>query len=51
VKNIEDIKMYVRLLTVLSPLNAELIPIRHLLALVRDHHFVDVSRIRVKVFV
>jgi hypothetical protein len=30
-----------------NPLNAELNPIRHLLALVRAHHFVHVSRIRV----
>jgi hypothetical protein len=29
-----------------NPLNAELNPIRHLLALVRGHHFVHVSRIR-----
>jgi hypothetical protein len=32
---------------VLNPLNAELNPIRHLLALAGAHHFVDVSRIRV----
>jgi hypothetical protein len=32
----------------LNPLNAELNPIRHLLALVGAHHFVHVSRIRVK---
>jgi hypothetical protein len=31
-----------------NPLNAELNPIRHLLALAGAHHFVDVSRIRVK---
>jgi Fe2+ or Zn2+ uptake regulation protein len=31
----------------LNPLNAELNPIRHLLALAGAHHFVDVSRIRV----
>jgi hypothetical protein len=33
----------------LNPLNAELNPIRHLLALAGAHHFVDVSRIRVNV--
>ena len=33
---------------VLNPLNAELNPIRHLLALVGARHFVHVSRIRVK---
>jgi hypothetical protein len=32
-----------------NPLNAELNPVRHLLALAGAHHFVDVSRIRVKV--
>ena len=32
----------------LNPLNAELNPIRHLLALVGTHHIVHVSRIRVK---
>ena len=31
-----------------NPLNAELNPIRHLLALVRARHIVHVSRIRVK---
>jgi hypothetical protein len=31
----------------LSPLNAELNPIRHLLALAGAHHFVHVSRLRV----
>ena len=31
----------------LNPLNAELNPIRHLLALVGDRHIVHVSRIRV----
>jgi hypothetical protein len=31
-----------------NPLNAELNPIRHLLALVGARHIVDVSRIRVK---
>jgi hypothetical protein len=31
-----------------NPLNAELNPIRHLLALVGAHHIVHVSRIRVK---
>jgi hypothetical protein len=33
-----------------NPLNAELNPIRHLLALAGAHHFVHVSRIRVKVY-
>jgi hypothetical protein len=33
---------------VINPLKAELNPIRHLLALVGGHHFVHVSRIRVK---
>jgi hypothetical protein len=32
----------------INPLNVELNPIRHLLALAGAHHFVDVSRIRVK---
>jgi hypothetical protein len=32
-----------------NPLNAELNPIRHLLALAGAHHFVHVSRIRVKI--
>ena len=36
------------LLTELNPLNAELNPIRHLLALAVAHHFVHVSRVRVK---
>jgi hypothetical protein len=31
----------------INPLNAELNPIRHLLALAGAHHFVHVSRIRV----
>jgi hypothetical protein len=31
----------------INPLNAELNPIRHLLALAGENHFVDVSRIRV----
>jgi hypothetical protein len=33
---------------VVNPLNAELNPIRHLLALAEAHHFVHVSSIRVK---
>ena len=33
---------------VINPLNAELNPIRHLLALVGAHHIVHVSRVRVK---
>jgi hypothetical protein len=36
------------LLIYFNPLNAELSPIRHLLALAGAHHFVHVSRIRVK---
>ena len=32
----------------LNPVNAELKPIRHLLALVGAHHIVHVSRVRVK---
>jgi hypothetical protein len=32
-----------------NPLNADLNPICHLLALLRDHHILHVSRIRVKV--
>jgi hypothetical protein len=35
----------------INPLNAELNPIRHLLALAGAHHFVHVSRIRVNVMV
>jgi hypothetical protein len=31
----------------INPLNAELNPICHLLALAGAHHFVDVSRVRV----
>ena len=34
----------------INPLNAELNPIRHLLALVGARHIVDVSRIRVKLY-
>jgi hypothetical protein len=33
---------------VINPLNAELNPICHLLALLRAHHILHVSRIRVK---
>ena len=33
-----------------NPLNAELNPIRHLLALVGDRHIVHVSRVRVNIF-
>jgi hypothetical protein len=33
---------------IINPLSAELNLIRHLLALAGDHHFVHVSRIRVK---
>jgi hypothetical protein len=35
---------------IINPLNAELNPIRHLLALVVDHHFVHVSRVMVKAY-
>jgi hypothetical protein len=34
----------------INPLNAELNPIRHLLALVGARHFVHVSRIRVNTY-
>jgi hypothetical protein len=34
--------------TLVNPLNAELNPFCHFLALAGAHHFVDVSRIRVK---
>jgi hypothetical protein len=34
------------LLVLFNPLNAELNPIRHLLALAEAHHFVHVSRMR-----
>jgi hypothetical protein len=34
---------------VINPLNAELNPIRHLLALAGARHFVHISRVRVKV--
>jgi len=36
------------LLTTVNPLNAELNPICHLLALLGAHHILHVSRIRVK---
>jgi hypothetical protein len=36
---------------VFNPLNAELNPICYLLALLGAHHFLHVSRIRVKAFV
>ena len=35
----------------LNPLNAELNPICYLMALLRPHHFLHVSRIRVKSFI
>ena len=35
------------IITILIPLNAELNPIRHLLALVAAHHILHVSRVRV----
>ena len=40
----EDISVY----TVINPLNSELNPICYLLALLEAHHFLHVSRIRVK---
>jgi len=36
-------------LMLINPLNAELNPICHLLALLGVHHFLHVSRIRVKI--
>jgi hypothetical protein len=39
---------YISTIAALKHLKAELNPIRHLLALAGAHHFVDVSRIRVK---
>jgi len=36
--------------TSVNPLNAELNPIRHLLALLEAHHILHISRIRVKHF-
>jgi hypothetical protein len=51
-KLLDDLKRRERILSSegggFNPLNAELNTIRHLLALVGVHHFVDVSRIRVK---
>jgi hypothetical protein len=38
-------------LLIFNPLNAELNPIRHLLALTGAHHFVHVSRVRVNIVV
>ena len=38
----------INVFTVLNPLNAELNPICHLLALLGVHHFLHLSRIRVK---
>ena len=40
--------LFGRLMGFINPLNAELNPIRHLLALVGARHIVHVSRIRVK---
>jgi hypothetical protein len=37
---------YLVCVLIFNPLNAELNPIRHLLALAVAHHFVDVSRIK-----
>ena len=36
------------IIAVFNPLNAELNPICHLLALLGDHHILHVSRVRVK---
>jgi len=38
-----------RLMDIINPLNAKLIPLCHLLALLGAHHILHVSRIRVKV--
>ena len=41
-------RSYFALLSLLNPLNPELNPICYLLALIGAHHFLHVSRIRVK---
>jgi hypothetical protein len=43
-----DVQVQRRLWKIFNPLNAELNPIRHLLALVGARHIVHVSRVRVK---
>ena len=48
-RNLVQKRTDVKLTDVLNPLNAELNPIRHLLALVEARHIVHVSRIRVNV--
>jgi hypothetical protein len=48
-RNLVQKRTDVKLTGVLNPLNAELNPIRHLLALVEARHIVHVSRIRVNV--
>ena len=45
---IENFRRYGRKRTVLNPLNPELNPICHLLALLGVHHFLHLSRIKVK---
>jgi hypothetical protein len=52
-QNMKKFKTYTEIYFIVTrmkvnPLNAELNPIRHLLALVGAHHIVHVSRIRVK---
>jgi hypothetical protein len=46
IRSVSNVKG-VTLTIIINSLNAELNPIRHLLALAGAHHFVDVSRIRV----
>jgi len=48
VKEIQCVCVGVRRVRVLNPLNPELNPICYLLALLGAHHFLHVSRIRVK---
>jgi hypothetical protein len=47
-RRFEAIRQKLRCKHLLNPLNAELNPIRHLLALVGARHIVHVSRVRVK---
>jgi hypothetical protein len=44
-----DLSIFQFIMLDFNPLNAELNPIRHLLALAGAHHFVHVSRLRVNV--
>ena len=48
-QNFENVNRYIE--SFFNPLNAELNPICHLLALAGAHHFVHVSRVRVKHYV